>query len=109
VPQVKVLITNHKVSGDTGAYFYFQDARWANMIGQATTNGGKYNVYQYRSGKQIWSGEVIIWDNANGVHGRKNAGNGQAGDWSANDIIKSSDSGVTACGAKNVGHSCRNT
>jgi len=109
VPQVKVLNTNHKVSGDTGAYFYFQDARWANMIGQATTNGGKYNVYQYRSGKQIWSGEVIIWDNANGVHGRKNAGNGQAGDWSANDIIKSSDSGVTACGAKNVGHSCRNT
>ena len=81
---VGVLGTDHPTAGDTGKYFFFSKEDMDSMLGEDNWSGKKYVVIQ--EGSQHWTGEVVIWKNNNGIHGRRNTGaaNGQ---WASGDTI----------------------
>merc|ERR1719510_481571 len=46
--------------------------------------GHEFDVLQ--EGSQVWSGRVVIWNNFNGIHGRRVNGTA-AGQWATGDTI----------------------
>jgi len=71
----------------SGRYFYFTKKAWVDEIG-AYGKDGKFFVNQWRDAKLIWSGVVIVWDNGNGIHGRREPyGAAKANQWKAGDVI----------------------
>lgn len=81
-----VLITsiNHPSHGAGGEFFFFSSSDWQRVFGSAVS--GSHAVQQWRDGVQIWSGTVVVWDNKNGVHGRRDSGKA-AGQWCVNDTV----------------------
>lgn len=70
-----------------GKYFFFSSAQWNSLAGNTTWSGNQFTIKQYRAGMLIWEGLVIVWNSANGVHGRKVSGS-SGGQWQVNDIVK---------------------
>ena len=57
------------------------------MIGRSNWNTETFEVVQ--QGSKTWTGYVIVWNGANGVHGRKDPiGNSAASDWEQGDTIQ---------------------
>jgi len=70
-----------------GKYFTFNATEWEKYFG-SFTSGQEVSIKQCRSGKTIYTGEIMAWDNQNGVHGRRNPwSSSAAGDWQSNDYI----------------------
>eukprot|EP01043_Picozoa_sp_COSAG02_P013397 COSAG02_NODE_535_length_20660_cov_37.561111_6_plen_591_part_01 len=68
-------------------YFFFSAVAWTSVFGAAPA-GGVHNIIQTRGGAEIWSGAVIVWDNQNGVRGRRHPrGAATASQWAAGDVI----------------------
>jgi len=85
-PGVTVIHTKHQ-GGSSGRYFYFTKKVWVDEIG-AYGKDGKFSVNQWRDDKLIWSGLVIVWDNGNGIHGRREPyGAAKDNQWKEGDVI----------------------
>ena len=48
--------------------------------------GGGHTINVFQDGSQTWSGEVVIWNNLNGIHGRRVSG-AAPGQWATGDSI----------------------
>ena len=72
---VAVTHTTHPDAGNNGQYFYFDPSAWMAMLG-ASSVGGEHHIYQYRGSELVWNGTVVVWNNANGVHGQRAQGAG---------------------------------
>merc|ERR1719273_968148 len=87
VGAINVSSIKHKGGRADGIYFNFNKEAWKKIIGPV---GGNHFIKQYRGTKLIWSGQVRVWDNRNGVHGRRNLYNSaKKGQWKKGDIIVS--------------------
>lgn len=85
--EVKITSLTHPTNGATGQYFFFSKDQWQAAFGAAPS--GTHFIHQWRSDAQIWCGNVVVWDNDNGVHGRREPGSASAkGQWQINDMIR---------------------
>lgn len=81
---IRVLSNIHPgYSWYTGKYFFFDRDAWKEMTGQSSVSG-RHEVVQ--TGSKDWTGEVIVWDNYWGVHGRRYSGSA-SGQWATDDVI----------------------
>ena len=83
-----ILHTKHWRDGDNGAYFYFPEEDFNEMVGNNDWNSKKFDVIQ--EGSQSWTGRVIVWKGTpsnSGAHGRRDNGS-KAGQWVAGDTIE---------------------
>lgn len=70
-----------------GQYFYFTVAEWTELTGESGVSG-VWVVDHYRNGALVEASlKVVVWDNYNGVHGRKDSG-AAGGQWQIGDLIK---------------------
>ena len=79
--------TIHSIDGDTGAYFYFDEDDFTEMVGNADWDGNTFDIKQ--TGSKDWTGTVKVWaatSNNGGAHGRRNRGKA-SGQWAADDRI----------------------
>ena len=81
--------TKHERDGDTGKYFFFNEDCLAKMVGGTESwDGIVFNVIQEtKHGQPKWNGEVIVWNQKSGSHGRKN-NDAKDGDWQQGDTLK---------------------
>ena len=84
---LKVEHINHWRDGESGKYFYFSESDLNKKIGSGWggTGGTKFEVIQ--EGSNSWMGQVMIWNNYNGAHGRRVKG-AREGQWKVGDTIK---------------------
>ena len=75
--------TNHPDNGDTGAYFFFDEKAFTEMVGNADWPGKAWEIKQ--TGKHDWTGSVMVWK-CPYSHGRRNSGSKKE-QWAANDKI----------------------
>ena len=79
--------TNHRKHGDTGKYFFFADEQFSAMVGYEDWSQKTFEVMQY--GSQSWTGQVKVWKDESGAHGRRDPYDGAAdGQWKTGDTIK---------------------
>ena len=86
-PSISVQHTNHWRGGNTGAYFYFDEDAFTEMIGNADWPGHTFVIKQ--TGSQDWTGNVKVWaatTSNGGAHGRRGSGKA-SGQWAADDRI----------------------
>ena len=79
--------TNHWDDGDTGAYFYFEEDAFTEVVGNADWDGKIFDIMQ--TGSQDWTGPVKVWKGTSsngGAHGRRSIGE-VPDQWEAEDII----------------------
>ena len=96
-PTVLVEDTKRPSKGDPGKYFYFSEAAFTKLVGHDQWSGKVFKITQ--QGSQSWSGDVKVWSNDNGVHGRRNRGD-KPGQWTVGDTIKLQsclESGICLC------------
>ena len=102
VPQLTVAITsiNHPTNGANGKYFYFDADVWTAMAGSGDwtsslrpRSGTTFTVVQTRDDVVVWRGTVVVWNNHNGIHGRRNSG-AQNGNWRVGDVVCCAESPV---------------
>ena len=91
VPSVRVVHIDHPEYGENGKYFFFDGAEWSAMVGATSSSNWTssiLHVYQFRDGKFMWQGEVKVWDNDNGIHGRREpSSKAKSNQWQTGDII----------------------
>ena len=91
-PTVDILHTKHWRDGDNGAYFYFSEEDFNEMVGNEDWDNETFDVIQ--EGSQSWTGRVIVWKGKfwnSGAHGRRDSGS-SSGQWAAGDTIE-----LTSC------------
>ena len=91
VPSVRVVHIDDPEYGENGKYFFFDGAEWSAMVGATSSSNWTssiLHVYQFRDGKFMWQGEVKVWDNDNGIHGRREpSSKAKSNQWQTGDII----------------------
>ena len=88
-PTVDILHTKHWRDGDNGAYFYFSEEDFNEMVGNEDWDNETFDVIQ--EGSQSWTGWVKVWKHTQGAHGRRLRGR-SSGQWAKGDTIK-----LTSC------------
>jgi len=88
---VRVRAVSHpQRQADSGSFFYFDEARWSEMISAPSHeewNGRQYNVAQTRDGMLVWSGKVVVcWTSHFGAYGHR-AAYCALGQWQIGDVI----------------------
>ncbi|CAE7212733.1 unnamed protein product [Symbiodinium natans] len=70
-----------------GKFFLFHKAAWISIFGVPPGSAPvKTRVTQLRRNELIWQGEVVVWSNVNGPHGRRSH-EGESGQWQSGDLL----------------------
>ncbi|CAE7848057.1 RE1 [Symbiodinium necroappetens] len=70
-----------------GKFFLFHKSEWLSIFGLLPSQAPvKTRVKQLRQTEIVWEGEVVVWGNSNGLHGRRSH-EGDPGQWQLNDLL----------------------
>jgi len=70
-----------------GKFFLFHKSEWLSIFGLLPSQAPvKTRVKQLRQNEIIWEGEVVVWGNSNGLHGRRSH-EGEPGQWQLSDLL----------------------
>ena len=83
---MRVVDIEHPTHSADGKYFNFVAQAWGALSGSSDWHGKGFTVVQKRGGELVWQGKIMVWNNADGVHGRRDVG-AAPDQWRIGDIV----------------------